>query len=162
MVTSNAAGEISYAQFREEWLSEIDEGNLSPLEKGRLFATKLITQWLSVTTDDDDFDVCDGSGDGGIDIAYLKRSDLDIHDGNSEESDTYYIVQSKYGTSFSGVPTIREEGGKVIDTMLGENQHLSEDSKRVMQKIDAFLQQESDDIRIVLVFATLEPISEQD
>jgi hypothetical protein len=72
-----------------------EDESRSPLDKGRLFGTKIIAQWLSVTTDDDDFVICDGSGDGGIDIAYLKHSDLDDDDGNSEEGDTYYIVQSK-------------------------------------------------------------------
>jgi hypothetical protein len=68
-----------------------EDESRSPLDKGRLFGTKIIAQWLSVTTDDDDFVICDG----GIDIAYLKHSDLDDDDGNSEEGDTYYIVQSK-------------------------------------------------------------------
>ena len=71
MTTEIADDKVSYEQFREEWLAEIEDGNLSPLDKGRLFVTKIIAQWLSVTTDDDD------------------------DDGNSEEDDTYYIVQSK-------------------------------------------------------------------
>ena len=71
-------------------------------------------------------------------------------------------IGSKYGTAFSGVATSRDEGSKVIDTLEGQNTRLSEDSKRVMQKIEAFRQQQSDGNRIVLVFATTEPISEQD
>ena len=68
MTTAGIVDKVSYEQFREEWLAEIEGGNLSPLGKGRLFGTKLITQWLGVTTDDDDFVICDGSGDGGTDI----------------------------------------------------------------------------------------------
>lgn len=162
MVMTPTPDKPTYEQFREEWLAEIEDANLSPLDKGLRFGAKLITQWLDVTTDDDDFDVCDGSGDGGIDIAYLRRADTDDLDDNSEEGDTYYLVQSKYGTAFSGVTTIRDEGGKIIDTLQRQNLRLSEDSKRVMQKIEAFRQQKSDNNRIVLVFATLEPISEQD
>ena len=164
MTTASATDKVSYEQFREEWLAEINDDNLSPLDKGRRFGSKLITQWLGVTSDDDDFDVCDGSGDGGIDIAYLKRAEIDDDDGSSEEGDgdTYYIVQSKYGTAFSGVATIHDEGSKVITTLSGQNVHLSDDSKRVMQKIEAFRQQKSDNKRIVLVFATTDPISEND
>ena len=47
MTTEIVDDKVSYEQFREEWLSEIEDANPSPLEKGRFFATKLITQWLS-------------------------------------------------------------------------------------------------------------------
>ena len=67
MITVNATEGVSYEQFREAWLAEIEEAGLSPLDKGRRFASKLVTQWLGVTTDDDDFVICDGAGDGGID-----------------------------------------------------------------------------------------------
>lgn len=62
----NSTDKITYEEFRAEWLSEIEDGNPSPLEKGRRFAAKLVTQWLGVTTDDDDFVILGGSGDGGI------------------------------------------------------------------------------------------------
>ena len=70
--------------------------------KGQQFGTKIVTQWLGVTGDDDDLIICDGSGDGGIDIAYLHRADVydDAAGSESSEGDTWYLVQSKYGTSF--------------------------------------------------------------
>ena len=122
------------------------------------------TQWLGVTTDDDDFIVCDGAGDGGIDIAYLKRADIDTEnqDDNSEEGDTWYLVQSKYGTAFVGSDTILAEGNKVIETLLGQNRRLSHDTRLLLEKLDVFRQQASDADRIVLVFATTDPISQQD
>ena len=97
--------------------------------------------------------VCDGSGDGGIDIAYLKRADTDTgsRDDNSEEGDIWYLVQSKYGAGFAGTDTILKEGNKVITTLQGQNQHLSQDTKRLMQKLALFLEQASDADRIVLV-----------
>ena len=164
MTSTNATDKISYEQFRDEWVAQITEGNLSSLNKGRLFATKLVTQWLGVTTDDEDFVVCDGSGDGGIDIAYLKRADTDteIPDDNSEEGDTWYLIQSKYGTAFTGSDTILEEGNKVIETLQGQNQHLAQDTQQLLQKLALFRQQASDFDRIVLVFATTDPISQQD
>lgn len=154
----------SYEQFRQEWLTEIEEANLSPLDKGRRFASKLVTQWLGVTSDDDDFVVCDGSGDGGIDIAYLKRADTDVGtlDDDYDEGDTWYLVQSKYGSAFAGVDTILEEGNKVITTLLGQNHHLSKDSQQLLKKLDLFRHQASLSDRIVLVFVTTNPISQQD
>ena len=164
MTTANAADKVSYEQFRDTWLTEIVEAQVSPLEKGRWFGAKLVTQWLDVTPDDEDFVVCDGSGDGGIDIAYLKRADTDTgsRDDNSEEGDIWYLVQSKYGAGFAGTDTILKEGNKVITTLQGQNQHLSQDTKQLMQKLALFLEQASHADRIVLVFATTDPISHQE
>lgn len=164
MTTGNAIGKVSYEQFREEWLTEIEEPGLAPLDKGRLFGAKLVTQWLGVTTDDEDFVICDGSGDGGIDIAYLQRADMDTgtSDDNSVEGDTWYLVQSKYGTAFAGSDTILAEGNKVIATLQGQNQNLADDTRQLLQKLDLFRQQASSADRIVLVFATTDPISHQD
>ena len=161
---SSTSDKVSYEQFCKEWLAEIRDNDLSSLDKGRRFAAKLITQWLGVTTDDEDFVICDGSGDGGIDIAYLHRSDSDIErqDNDVLEGDTWYLVQSKYGTSFNGPDTILEEGNKVIRTLQGQSQHLSEESRQLLQKLDLFRHQASDTDRIVLVFATTEPISQQE
>ena len=164
MTTANATDKVSYEQFSREWLAEIEEGSQSTLDKGRWFATKLVTQWLSVTADDEDFVVCDGSGDGGIDIAYLRRADTDTgsRDDNSEEGDTWYLVQSKYGTGYAGVDTILKEGNKVIATLQGQNQNLSQDTRQLLEKLDLFRERASDADRIVLVFATTNPISQQD
>ena len=163
MTTSNAPDKVSYEQFRDAWLSEIAEGNLSTLDKGRLFATKLITQWLEVTADDDDFVICDRSGDGGIDIAYLKRADFDAGDPDDEKKgDTWYLVQSKYGSAYSGSQTIYEEGLKILDTLQGINQRLNESTYQLIQKLDVFRRQMTEDDRFELVFATNEPIAEQD
>ena len=164
MASASIADKVSYQEFHEEWIAEVEDGEPSPLDKGRRFASNLITQWLDVTTDDDDFVICDGSGDGGIDVAYLKRADIDTerHDDNSEQGDTWYLVQSKYGTAFAGVDTILEEGSKVIATLMGQNQHLSQVSRQLLQKLDLFRQQASEADRIVLVFATTNPITQQD
>ena len=164
MTTANNDNKLTYEQFREQWLTPIENGDLSPLGKGRLFAANLITQWLGVTTDDDDFFVCDGPGDGGIDVAYLKRADIDTAnlDDNAEEGDTWYLVQSKYGTAFTGTDTIRDEGDKVIGTLQGQNQNLSDDTRQLMQKLDLFRKQASDSDQITLVFATTDPITQED
>ena len=164
MTLANTGDSITYEQFCEQWLAEIEEDGLPSLSKGRRFASKLITQWLDITTDDDDFFVCDGTGDGGIDIAYLKRSEAgsDTPDDNTVEGDTWYIVQSKYNTSFGGYATISLEGQKVIDTLLGNNHHLSSDTAQLLEKLNAFRGQASPQDRIVLVFATTHPLSQND
>ena len=155
---------ISYEQFQQEWLTEIKSDTRSPLAKGRRFATKLITQWLGITTHDDDFFVCDGPGDGGIDIAYLQRADNDIGAPSEDgvEGDTWYIVQSKYGTAFAGSDTLLREGTKVIETLRGNGQHLSIDSQQLLYKLKQFQQQASESDRIILVFATTDPMSRKD
>ena len=154
----------TYEQFCTEWLEELCIDDLSPLQRGVTFATNLVAQWLEVTTDDDDFIICDGSGDGGIDIAYLQRADADPDtiDDDSIEGDTWYLVQSKYGTSFTGSDAILQEGNKVIRSLLGQTPHLSTVSQQLVDKLSQFQQQASDADRIVLVFATTDPIAQQD
>ena len=154
----------TYEQFKEQWLSEVLAGSPSTIEKGLRFGSKLITQRLGVTTDDEALVICDGAGDGGIDIAYLKRRDVDTRDADadSEDGDTWYIVQSKYGSAFAGYDTIREEGRKAINTLLGLNVHLSDCARQVVEKINVFRTQATEADRIVLVFATTDPIARQD
>ena len=164
MTTGSTTEHVKYEEFREEWIAEIEEADPSPLEKGRRFAAKLITQWLGVTTDDENFLVCDGSGDGGIDVAYLHQPDTDPGnvDDSSVEGHTWYLVQSKYGTAFTGSELILAEGSKVIATLTGQNTQLADDTRQLLDKITSFRQQASDADRIVLVFATTDPISEED
>ena len=165
MAMATSSGEkVNFDQFKEQWLAEIEDNSLSPLDKGRLFASNLITQWLGVTTEDDNFIVLDGSGDGGIDIAYLKQSDIDTakpDDSALEEGDTWYLVQSKYGTAYAGESTIFEEGNKVITTLQGQNQHLAEGTRQLLQKLDLFRKQASSNDRIALVIATIDPIKQE-
>lgn len=161
-MTENAHEVVSYEQFCEEWLAEIRDHSMSSLEKGRHFAVKLITQWLDVTSEDEDLFVCDGSGDGGIDIAYLQRKDDDSGNESSEAAagDTWYIVQSKYGTSFAGNESILKDSQKIIDTLEGNGQNLAEETQILLQRLGLFRENASDSDRIVLVFATTNPITQ--
>ena len=156
--------DVTFEEFCEEWLREFREGDLSPFDKGQQFAFKLVTQWLGVTEDDDDLVLCDGSGDGGIDIAYLHRADIDDseQDGQSTEGDTWYLIQSKYGTAFQGPETVLNEGRKVISTLSGENTHLSDRVSQLLGRLNTFMQQASERDRISLVFATEQPMNESD
>ena len=165
--TAPAQEEVTFEQFCEEWLREFTETNLPPFEKGQRFAFKLVTQGLNVTEDDEDLVLCDGTGDGGIDIAYLRRSGLSDNeqDEQSEEGNTWYLIQSKYGTAFQGQDTIVSEGLKVIRTVSGENDRLSEPSRQLQGRLSNFIQQarenQSGD-KLVLMFATVKPMKEGD
>ena len=156
--------EVTVEQFYEEWLREFTETDLPPFEKGQRFAFKLVTQWLNVTEDDEDLVMCDGTGDGGIDIAYLHQSEFNNgQDGQqSEEGNTWYLIQSKYGTAFQGQETIIEEGRRVIRTVSGENDRLSEQSRQLQARLANFLGQSSERDRLVVVFATVQSMKEKD
>ncbi len=67
--------DVTYEAYREQWLEEVREGNPSTTRLGHRFAHKLLTHWLDISEDSEDVVYCDGSGDGGIDIAYLQRAD---------------------------------------------------------------------------------------
>ena len=156
--------DVTFEEFCEEWLRDFREGDLTTTEKGQGFAVKLITQWLDVTEDDENLILCDGSGDGGIDVAYLRRADIDDseQDSSSDEGDTWYLIQSKYGSAFQGEDTIIDEGRKVIETLAGENPRLSENVSQLVARLNVFRQQSSERDRIVLVFATERPMEELD
>ena len=150
--------QISYIQFRDNWIEEALQGASNSTEKGRAFSLRIVRQWLNLGEEDDSDDLfyCDGAGDGGIDLAFLKRGE------NSEEADgdTWYLVQSKYGTAFQGDNTLLAEGRKVIDTLAGSRDSLSSLSTDVVERLRNFLKARGDNDRLVLVFATVDPLSE--
>lgn len=157
MTTHNTELNEGYERFKEEWLTDIEEGSPSTLAKGIRFSTKLICQWLNIGEEDDtneDFFINDGTGDGGIDIAYLSRGE-DDNGISSNEGDTWYLFQSKYGTSRLN---IFDEGSKIIDTLCGDSIRFSENSERLVEKIKTFLNRSSENDRLELVFATSDPL----
>lgn len=160
MTSPSSIPSATYEQFKEQWLLDVVDGSPSAFDKGVRFGAKIIRDWLDVSDDDGDLTIIDGSGDGGIDIAYLRRG------GDTDEGDTWYIVQSKYGTAFRGYDTIRTEGYKVLDTLTGRNDQLSAAAVHVVEKINSFRRQDrsqtSKSDRLVLVFATEDPIPQAD
>jgi hypothetical protein len=153
-------GTVSFEAFREAWLQEVLEGNPPTVEIGRRFARKLLTQWRDIGDSGDDIVYCDGSGDGGIDIAFLDRGGDIEGDETSAEGDTWYLVQSKYGTAFRGAGTLLGEAQKVIDTLDGARPRLSSLAEGLLQRLTTFRSQASDRDRIVLVFGTTEALDE--
>lgn len=148
---------LTFEQFREEWLESVREGNPSTVVLGNRFSHKLLTQWLDLDQDTDEVVYCDGNGDGGIDLAYLYESDSGNDTGS--ESHTWYLVQSKYGKAFQGNSTLLKEGQKLIDTLDSPHKRLSSLAQGLLDRITTFRRQASERDRIILVFATEEPLT---
>ena len=147
---------ITFDAFKREWLHEILEGNPSTVEKGARFATKLFSQWQNIE-DNTSFIYCDGCNDGGIDIAYQKA----IQDEQGDTlGKTWYIVQSKYGTSYSGTGTLMTEATKIFNTIEGINTHLSETVQSLVFVLKLFFETAANEDKLVLVFATVDPLNE--
>lgn len=153
--------QIAFEPFREEWLMDIRAGDPSTTALGHRFARKLLCQWLDIEDSSDDLVYCDGAGDGGIDIAYLHRGEGQDSEAEARvEGHTWYLVQGKYGSAFSGSGTLLSESQKVIDTLDGRRTKLSSLTQGLLERITNFRQQASDLDRIVLAFATVEPLTE--
>jgi hypothetical protein len=150
---------LSFSDFRQEWLVDITAGNPSTVDLGNRFSRKLITQWLDINQDSEDIIYCDGSGDGGIDIAFLQRDEVE---GNGPGGHTWYLVQSKYGSAFQGSETLVREGRKVIDTLSGHRQSLSSIAQDLFIRITTFMSQASEHDQIIIVFASIEPLSDEE
>ena len=151
---------VDFDAFREQWLEDIQAKNPSTIQVGQRFAHKLFTQWRDVTDASDDLVYCDGPSDGGIDLAFLERGE---QDGENLTGDTWYVVQSKYGTSFQGRSTLLLDGQKVIDTLDSDKTPAANVSASVIARIRQFLLKadaEPSGDRLILVFATEMPLSE--
>ena len=107
---ANQSSIVTFDEFREQWLIDVEHGSPSTVEIGRRFAQKLIRQWRDADDSSSDLVYCDGAGDGGIDIAYLDRGEDEGAAENSVAGHTWYLVQSKYGSAFQGTKTLLHEG----------------------------------------------------
>src|SRR6266446_5199475 len=153
---------VTFNQFRQEWLEDIQKGDPSTVVLGNRFAHKILNQWLDIGDDVDEPVYCDGAGDGGIDIAHLHRKEAaDGGDGDTQAmGDTWYLVQSKYGSAFRGVKTLLEESQKVLDTLDGKRSKLSCLTTGLLERLTTFRNQASERDKIVLVFGTEDPLDE--
>lgn len=148
----------TYESFKEAWLNEILHDSPSSVEKGRRFARKLLSQWLDFNEDNDEIVFCDGAGDGGIDVAYFQRSDL--QEENGPDGDSWFLIQSKYGKAFAGTDTLLVESQKLIETLDGKRTSLSSLPGEIVERLQQFRNGASDKDQLVLVFATNEPLTE--
>jgi len=150
--------EIAYDDFKTEWLGEIISGNPSTTELGHRFSRKILGDWLDFNSETEDIIFCDGAGDGGVDVAFLVLGDM-LEDGN-HEGNTWYLVQSKHGSAFSGSSTILIEGQKVLDNLRGNRPNLSSIGEEVSNRIRNFITNKGPNDKLKLVYATHEPLNE--
>ena len=129
--------DVSFEDFKASWLESITVANPTTVQLGQRFAHKIVSQWLDI--DDNSLDVtnCDGSGDGGIDIAVLDRAGP-VNADEEPEGDTWYLIQSKFGSAFAGSGTLLEEGQKVIETLDGKRNNLSSLTSGMLEKLTNF------------------------
>lgn len=146
--------QIDFEAFRASWLQSVQEGTPSTVELGRRFALKLITQWLDASEATADLVYCDGSGDGGIDVAFLDEGPDTTSDAPEESGHAWYLVQSKYGSAFAGIGTLLIEGQKVIETLDGRRQRLNSLAEGLLERLANFRNAAGPSDRLVLVFAT--------
>lgn len=148
--------QLEWSQFKEEWLADIVQGHPSTVALGNRFAHKLLTQWRDIEATNADVIYCDGSGDGGIDAAFLE---IDYGTDTSLETHTWYLIQSKYGKAFQGSSTLLKEGQKLLDTLDNSSKKLSSLAYGLLEQLSTFRRRASERDRIVLVFATEEPLT---
>jgi hypothetical protein len=153
----------SFENFRDQWLQTVTEGEPNTSELGRRFAHKIVTQWLDVSEATPDLIYCDGSGDGGIDVAYLDRGDDDpASTGDAGPGGhTWFLIQSKHGRAFQGSGTLLHEGQKVVDTLDGKRGNLSSLAEGLLERLTNFRSQASEHDKITLVFTTEVPLTEE-
>ena len=91
--------QITFEEYKQAWLEKEEiTSNLNTLEKGRRFAIKLLTEYYEIPEDEDNIFHIDGSGDGGIDIAYLAKADmyeedLEIENGDIEVDELAFKIK---------------------------------------------------------------------
>src|SRR6266849_3036941 len=92
---------LTFEQFSQQWLTASRNANPSTVELDHQFARKLSVQWLDRDESTGELVYCDGSGDGGIDAAYLDCGRKETTEEGTQ-GDTWLLIQSKYGKAFQG------------------------------------------------------------
>lgn len=146
---------ISFEDFEQQWLEEVRAGEPSTTELGHRFAEKILRDWHEVDASSSEIILCDGAGDGGIDAAIFIREDLI----EGIEGDTWILVQSKYGSAYSGAETISVEAQKLFATLEGKRDSLSSMSKELVDRLRNFISNSGPKDRLEYVLATSRKLS---
>jgi hypothetical protein len=141
---------IAFSEFERQWLEEIIAGDPSTTELGHRFAQKLLRDWLEIESSTAEIILCDGAGDGGIDAAIFVKEDIP----EGIEGDTWMLVQSKYGSSYTGAETISAEAQKLFATLEGKRERLSSLSGELVDRLRNFLRNCGPKDRLDYVLAT--------
>jgi len=141
---------ISLEDFEQQWSEDIVAGNPSTTQLGHRFAAKILRDWHEIDSSTDEVILCDGAGDGGIDAAVFIKEDLQ----EGIEGDTWMLVQSKYGSSFSGADTITTEAQKLFATLEGKREKLASLSTELIGRLRNFLKNSGPKDRLEYILAT--------
>lgn len=157
---------LDFNSFLHEWMSDLLLDNPSTLLLGQRFAKKVLVQAKDLDPDSLDMRVLDGSGDGGIDVAYIARGDeAEEEEDKMDRGDNWYLIQGKYGTSFAGNETIITESNKFFDSfaMKVNRTKLSEDAKNLFNTLDNFVKKaDPKKDALTWIIATEETLSESE
>jgi len=147
--------------YKKEWLKDITKKGISPPEKGMLFTQKLFTEWLSLDENREYNNIInlDGCGDGGIDLAYLSQNYID----NEEKQDIWYLVQGKLAEKQHAERFLRREVNKFFSTLEKKprQRNLSSEVTELLETLTIFQEKLSENDKLVYVFATTNPLSEE-
>ena len=146
---------VSFENFEEQWLSEIQEGSPSTTQLGNRFAQKILRDWHEIDEATAEIILCDGAGDGGIDAAIFVKADT----SEGIDGSTWMLVQSKYGTALNGPNTITLEAQKLFATLEGKRNALSSLSKELVDRLRTFLSNKGDKDKLEYVVATSQKLS---
>lgn len=147
-----------FETFLSSWRESIVADDPSTTELGRRFAQKIVSQWLDAPDSGLEIVYCDGAGDGGVDLALLDEGANDEDAG--QPGHTWYLIQSKYGSAFAGTRTLLVEAQKVIETLDGRRSNLNSFAEGLLERLTIFRSQAGSSDRIVLVFATERPLTD--
>lgn len=149
---------ISFEDFQQQWLEEIVTGSPTTTQLGHRFAEKILRDWHEIDSSTAEVILCDGAGDGGIDAAVFIKEDL----SEGIEGDSWILVQSKYGSSYSGADTITTEAQKLFATLEGKREKLSSLSTELVGRLRNFLSNSGPKDRMDYILVTNKRLSEEE
>jgi hypothetical protein len=149
---------ISLEQFESQWLEDVVSDGPSTTQLGHRFAEKILRDWHEIDAATAEVILCDGAGDGGIDAAVFVAEDLN----EGIEGDTWILVQSKYGSSFTGSETISAEAQKLFATLEGKREKLSSLSNELVTRLRNFLANRGAKDRLDYVLATTKRLTPEE
>lgn len=149
---------ITLDQFELQWLEEIVAGNPSTTALGHRFAEKILRDWHEIDSATAEIILCDGAGDGGIDAAVFVAADPD----EGIDGDSWLLIQSKYGSAFTGADTIAIEAQKLFATLEGKRDNLSSLSAELVARLRNFLANRGAKDRLEYVLATTKRLTPEE
>src|SRR5262249_21532223 len=149
---------IPLEDFEKQWLEEILADDPSTTELGHRFAEKILRDWHEIDSATAEVILCDGAGDGGIDAAVFVKQDLQ----EGIEGDSWILVQSKYGTSYSGADTITAEAQKLFATLEGKREKLASLSVELVDRLRNFLKNCGPKDRLEYILATSKKLNAEE